>query len=94
MQRAGYGGESSSPRRRDSIVVRQVEDQFVLYDPATDRTALLDVQAAAVFDLCDGTRTPEQIAREISELLALGPGEVAAEVERVLKILRVRGFLG
>jgi hypothetical protein len=55
------------PKRRDSIVEREVDSELVLHDPMTDRTLLLNSVSAAIWDLCDGARTVDEIARCIAE---------------------------
>ena len=55
------------PRRVASLEVNEAEDGLVVYDPATDMVHHLNPSAAVIFDLCDGTRDPEAIARVLAE---------------------------
>jgi|SRR5436853_1400103 hypothetical protein len=55
-----------SPHRRPDLIERELSDELVLYDPESDRAYLLNRSAAAIWDLCDGTRSLEEIARELS----------------------------
>jgi len=56
----------NKPKRLDRVIERQMDNELVLYDSQTDRTFLLNHVSAAIWDLCDGTNTIQDIAREIS----------------------------
>lgn len=56
-----------NPRRRASLEVNEAEDGLVVYDPGTDMVHHLNPSAAVIFDLCDGSRDPESIARVLGE---------------------------
>ena len=53
---------------RDDIVTRVIDDELVIYDPVSDLTALLNISAAVAVDLCDGTRSLDEIVAEVREL--------------------------
>ncbi len=48
--------------RRDGLLVRELGEETVVYDRDRHQAHCLNETAARVFRLCDGTRTPEQIA--------------------------------
>lgn len=52
-----------NPRRLESLEVNEAEDGLVVYDPAHDMVHHLNPSAAVIFDLCDGTRDTDAIAR-------------------------------
>ncbi len=81
------------PKLRDDLIFRQVEEDFVVYDPVSDRTALLNLSAAVVFDLCDGTLTIREIADEVATVFTEEQRDLLADVETVLRDLCVQGFL-
>ncbi len=62
------------PCLRDDLVVRQVEDETVVYDPITDVTVVFNVSAAAVIALCDGTRSLGELADSVQAHFQAGPG--------------------
>ncbi|HYB31739.1 MAG TPA: PqqD family protein [Solirubrobacteraceae bacterium] len=62
-----------NPRRRSSLEVNEAEDGLVVYDPATDMVHHLNPSAALIFDLCDGSRDPESIARVVGEVFGIQP---------------------
>ena len=60
-----------NPRRLESLEVNEAEDGLVIYDPDRDMVHHLNPSAALIFDLCDGTRDPESIARLLGEAYQL-----------------------
>lgn len=81
------------PRLRDDLIFRQVEEDFVVYDPVSDRTALFNLTAAAVLDLCDGSRTAGEIAEAVAETFSAEVSEVSENVASSLKEFRAHGLL-
>ena len=62
-----------NPRRRQSLEVNEAEDGLVIYDPASDMVHHLNPSAALIFDLCNGSRDPESIARVVGEVFDIQP---------------------
>jgi Coenzyme PQQ synthesis protein D (PqqD) len=60
-----------NPRRLQSLEVNEAEDGLVIYDPARDMVHHLNPSAAIIFDLCDGTRDPNEIAHVLAEAYEL-----------------------
>jgi Coenzyme PQQ synthesis protein D (PqqD) len=60
-----------NPRRLQSLEVNEADDGLVIYDPVRDMVHHLNPSAAIIFDLCDGTRDPEQIAHVLAEAYKL-----------------------
>ena len=81
------------PMLRKGVVWRRLDDGYVLYDPVTDETALLNLSAAAVLEFCDGTRAVNDIAEEIARVFGVDEIAAAAEIHDVLEALRSRGFM-
>lgn len=61
----------SLPRRAGLLEVNEADDGLVVYDPANDQVHHLNATASIIFDLCDGTRDPEEIARILGEAYEL-----------------------
>ena len=80
------------PRWRDDLIFRQVDEDFVVYDPVTDRTALLNLSAAAVLDLCDGSHTAAEIAAEVAAAFGEPERDILADVEKTLNNFTAQGF--
>ncbi len=44
------------PKRQAGLFLEQVDDEMLVFDDAAHAAAALNAPAAAVFELCDGTR--------------------------------------
>jgi alpha 1,6-mannosyltransferase len=60
------------PRKADQLEVNEADDGLVVYDTAHDMVHHLNPSASLIFDVCDGTRDAEAIARILAEAYALG----------------------
>jgi hypothetical protein len=67
-------------------VVREQQDEYLVYNPRTDELHLISPLGRYVYLLCDGLRTAAQIQ-------ALLPGPVAVAVPEYLGQLLARGLL-
>ncbi|HXU71438.1 MAG TPA: PqqD family protein [Polyangia bacterium] len=63
------------PAARTDLATCNVRDEVVVYDFRNHQARCLNRTAAAVFALCDGKRTPRQIAAELSQTLGAGCDE-------------------
>jgi hypothetical protein len=61
----------ANPRRAESLEVNEAEDGLVVYDPDRDMVHHLNPSASVIFELCDGTRDVEAIARILAEAYSL-----------------------
>ena len=52
--------------RRQRLQTERILDELVVYDLTTHRSHYLNRTATIVWDLADGTRSPEQIARQLA----------------------------
>ena len=57
------------PSARNDLAICHVRDEVVVYDFRNHQARCLNRTAAAVFELCDGRRTPRQIAAALSQTL-------------------------
>ena len=86
---------SSHPCVRDDAVFRSLGPEWVVYDPQTQLLHLLNVTAALVWTACDGSRSLDDIAREVGEVLAEAPSEdqVFEDVGAAIEEFRSHGLL-
>lgn len=84
---------SDKPRVRHGLVSRQVDEELILYDAASDRVLLLNPSAAAVLDLCDGSRSVESIANEIASRYGVERGRARSSVDSALDEFHANGIL-
>ncbi len=50
---------------RDNLVIRELDDETLVYDTERDEAHCLNHTAALVWELCDGKTTPVQAARSL-----------------------------
>lgn len=55
------------PHRKPGFIWRKVEKEIVLFNPDTNETFLLNPTAAAIWEICDGVCTIENIVDSIIE---------------------------
>jgi predicted TPR repeat methyltransferase len=80
----------ANPRLKPGILLSPVEDGYVAYDPALERLHHLNPVAALLAELCDGSRS----ADEIRELAApLIPDGRAAEIDKWIADATAGGLL-
>ena len=60
------------PTMAEGLDVNETDDGLIIYQESTDRVHHLNPTAAVVFELCDGTRSVEEITRLVAETFGLG----------------------
>lgn len=60
------------PKIVDGLDLNETDDGLIVYQESTDRVHHLNPSAAVVFELCDGTRSADVIARLVAETFSLG----------------------
>lgn len=81
-----------APRQRENIETHLMPDgSALLYDPATGKGQALNVTGSFIWEYCDGTLTPDQIAAELAELLPQEP-DIHAEALRLIAELEALGL--
>jgi hypothetical protein len=73
------------PALRDDLVLRQLDDELVVYDPLHDHTLLVNVTAAVIIHLCDGINTIEQIIHRVASTFSKAPQDVERDVLETLE---------
>ena len=81
------------PCIKDNLIFRQVDDDFVVYDPDTDQTACLNLEAAAVLDLCDGTNSREDMVAWLCRETGGDSAQIGEAVDQILATFRHYCFL-
>jgi hypothetical protein len=85
---------SAQPQRRPGIeVVEQRRDHHVLMSPDGTSTHVLNETARAIWDLCDGATTREEIVSSILALFGERQEVVLKDVDRVLTELLEAGLI-
>jgi len=81
------------PLRRPGLWNRQTDNENALYDPSTSSVHLLNETAWAIWALCDGETTPDEMIEAIAELSHLSRDVVSDDVDRVLLQFEDAGIL-
>lgn len=92
-----------SPRVSDDIAVRPLRlkgrqeyrlgDELLIYVPSGEAAHALNRSAVAIWELCDGTRTAEDISRELGEWLGCAAEGLLPDVRQGLARLEDLGLL-
>ena len=80
----------SAPKRKDAIV-RQLGDEFLVYDLKTNKAHCLNPMAAEVWRLCEGKTTVAEMIRKLRETSKSSVDE--AVVELALSRLQKAGLM-
>lgn len=83
------------PRVRDDAVFRPLAGEWVVFDPEGRRLHVMNLTAALVWSFCDGTRTRDEIARDVREAFPEPPDaeRVEQDVDEALDVFREKGLL-
>jgi hypothetical protein len=79
------------PRVRDDVVFRELDQEWVVFDPATSRLHALNLTAALVWEHCGGDLTVAEIAESIREAFADAPDAEAVRRDVAEAVARFRG---
>jgi hypothetical protein len=83
----------SLPQRRGEAWVQREGDRTAVFNPETGLLHLLNPSALAIWELCDGETTPEEMAGAISEITGLDEGVTVGDVEIALTGLEEAGLI-
>jgi len=81
------------PRQLPGIVTSEVLDELVAYVPASSQAVSLNVSARAIWELCDGSRTVDDICNELSEPAGMPPEGLRRDVQAAIDQMRDLGLL-
>lgn len=74
------------PCLRDDILLREIDGDWIAYDPVYDRTSLLNPSSAFLLGLCDGAHTVAEIIDAAARVVdRSGNGDVAGLVHAALQ---------
>ena len=83
----------TKPMAVPGVLEYEVEDDLVLYRPSTDDVEVLNGTAAAVWWLCDGTRTGQEIVEAIAQLYGQSVEHIRVEVLAMVAEMLEAGLL-
>jgi hypothetical protein len=79
--------------RTEWVVVRPQKGSYLYYNSRTDELHLVPPTGHAVYELCDGLRTIDQISDHLSEGIDAEPFELRNRLTEFLGALEVRGLV-
>ncbi len=82
---ASWPAPSTRPRQRSGVSAVELDENLALYDDVGHLLILLNTSAAAVWELCDGAMTVEQV---VEVLAAPHPDEAELIAEDVRQTVR------
>lgn len=84
---------TGKPLRRPDIQFRVIDNEIVLFDAAGGQAGYLNTTAAAIWQLCDGSRTEADIAAELATLVGVPAETLLSDISEVLAQFRAAGVL-
>ena len=82
-----------SLKKRTDLLVEEIEDEVVIYDPRTHRVHHLNPMASIIWELFDVSVSPQEIVKEIVDSLNAESQKVEKDVQETLKHLQGKGLL-
>jgi uncharacterized protein len=83
-------GDQARPRGASGTHARVLGNERIVYDPATHEVVVLNETAAFILDLCDGTRSVEDMQRALEERYAVPSAKLRADLQATLADLRAK----
>ena len=80
--------------RREGAAAVELDDNLALYDEVGQLLILLNSSAAAVWEVCDGTTTLDDMVREFAEALGAAGSDAEEIAEDVRLTVRKLADLG
>jgi hypothetical protein len=75
------------------VVVRPQKDSYLFYNSRTDEMHLIPSTGHTIYQLCDGTRTIDEIGAHISEAFEAEPSILRERLSDFLSALESRGLV-
>lgn len=82
-----------SLKKRTDLLVEEIEDEVVIYDPRTHYVHHLNPMASIIWELFDVSVSPQEIVKEIADSLNAESQKVEKDVQETLKHLQEKGLL-
>lgn len=76
------------PVARPEVAATPLDDELILFDPRSDQVYVFNTTGARIWSLCDGSRTTETLARELTVAYGLEHSQALADVGALLASLQ------
>lgn len=87
------GTSIDKPRRDPRVATRTFDGETVIIDPDQNLVCMLNEVGSRIFELADGTRTPQEIAQLLSEEFQVEQSQAWDSTLRFLNDLEKRRIL-
>lgn len=84
---------SRFPLRRGELVQSASNEGWTVYVPESDSLHALNESARAIWELCDGETTPDEMAEALADLTQLDRASATDEVAEALQSLKEAGLI-
>ena len=81
------------PAASSTFKSRDLEEEFLVYDPDGDQVHVLNGTAREIYLLCDGNRNPSEIAAVLTERYQVDEQQALADVNETMDSLIGLGLL-
>jgi hypothetical protein len=81
------------PKRANHLIQHDMDQEALIYDPVVDRTHRLNVSATRIWEMCDGTRSLEDIARMLTDQFEVEFETALQDARAVVEQLREEQLL-
>lgn len=81
------------PRARDDVLFRELDDEWVVFDPGANQLHVLNLPAAIVWTHCTGELGAGEIAEALQEAFGIDGEEARADVAAALERFSEAGLL-
>jgi hypothetical protein len=75
------------PSHRPGVIVSDVLNEMVVYNADTSQAVSLNESARAIWKLCGGTRTIDDICAELANCTGLSPAQLHDDVRNAIERL-------
>jgi Coenzyme PQQ synthesis protein D (PqqD) len=82
-----------SLKKRSDLLIEEIEDEVVIYDPRTHRVHHLNPMASIIWELFEVCSSSKEIAKEIVDALKTDSSTVEKDVQETLKQLQKKRLL-
>ena len=87
-------GATDAPRQNPVVVLHKLGTEAMLYDPQGDKVVRLNWTARRIWELCNGTRSLDEIAAILHDEAAVAPGvDLRADVAATVAQFTACGLL-
>ena len=80
------------PRRKGELIQPEDSERWAVYEPSSDSLHALNESARAIWELCDGQTSPEEMARAITELTGVPLEQARSDVLATIDTLESLGL--